>query len=736
MKTAFITLILIISYTNYAQTRITGQVTGDRHKPLTGVSISIKDSYDGATTDSTGHFQFSTSEKGAATLTATFVGYKNYEQPVTLAAGQLLEVDITMKEEINELNAVVITAGTFEASDEKKNTFLKPLDIATTASANADIAAALKTLPGTQQVGESGELFVRGGDGTETKQFIDGTLVTNPFFSGAPNIATRGRYSPFLFKGTVFSTGGYSALYGQALSSALILESIDLPDQSAASASISPLFLGGQFQQLAKNKRSSWGANYNYTNVTLYFGVVKQGPDYFRMPQFHTGDINFRVKTSQTGMLKFFASGGYSRLGLRNKDIDSVNLKNAFFLTNANLYGNITYREKMANRWKLNAGLAFSYNRDTILQQLQNASNLPVNNYPTYFSNKNFGLNSQSYFAEARAVLEHKFTGLNALRFGAENWYTHDVSQYNGYRLVLDDNLTSVFAEGDIYLTKNIAAKAGARLEHSTLLDKTNIAPRLSLAYKLNRQTQASLAYGIFYQKPERAYLFANADLNYLKATHYIASYQRVDVLHTFRLEAYYKKYEHLVRSTPDTSNGGSGFANGFEVFWRDKKLLKNVDYWISYSYLDTKRSYLNFPYSMTPNFAARHTANLVVKRFFQKLNTQFNANYQFATGRPYYDIAYSSSSNKFTVRDAGRTNSYNNLSMSANYLTNLGKAYTVVLLSVTNILGSNQVFGYNYSYNGLNKSAITPPAKRMIVIGAFLSWGIDRRDDAVNSNL
>jgi hypothetical protein len=33
-----------------------------------------------------------------------------------------------------------------------------------------------------------------------------------------------------LFKGTVFSTGGYSALYGQALSSALILESIDLPE--------------------------------------------------------------------------------------------------------------------------------------------------------------------------------------------------------------------------------------------------------------------------------------------------------------------------------------------------------------------------------------------------------------------------------------------------------------------------------------------------------------------------
>ncbi|MEI2740427.1 MAG: hypothetical protein V9F01_16765 [Chitinophagaceae bacterium] len=39
------------------------------------------------------------------------------------------------------------------------------------------------------------------------------------------------------------------------------------------------------------------------------------------------------------------------------------------------------------------------------------------------------------------------------------------------------------------------------------LLDKTNIAPRFSVAYKLGKGSQASLAYGIFYQDPERRYL-------------------------------------------------------------------------------------------------------------------------------------------------------------------------------------------------------------------------------------
>jgi hypothetical protein len=119
------------------------------------------------------------------------------------------------------------------------------LDIVTTASANADVTGAIKTLPGAQQVGESEGLFVRGGTAAETKTFIDGTLVNNFFYSSVPNVAQRGRFSPFIFKGTVFSAGGYSALYGQALSSALILESIDLPDRSSGNFSISPI--GGSY---------------------------------------------------------------------------------------------------------------------------------------------------------------------------------------------------------------------------------------------------------------------------------------------------------------------------------------------------------------------------------------------------------------------------------------------------------------------------------------------------------
>ncbi len=216
-----------------------------------------------------------------------------------------MQFDIILKEEPNELKAVVVSAGTFEASDTKRATVLNPIDIVTTASANADITAAIRTLPGTQQIGENEGLFVRGGTAQESKAFIDGTMVNNFYLSTVPDIAQRGRFNPFIFKGTVFSSGGYSALYGQALSSVLILESVDIPDRSSASLGISTVGLSGGLQKLNKAKSASWGIGYSYTNLLPYFKVVKQKPDYFRVPQFHNIETNFRMKTSKTGMLKY-----------------------------------------------------------------------------------------------------------------------------------------------------------------------------------------------------------------------------------------------------------------------------------------------------------------------------------------------------------------------------------------------------------------------------------------------
>ena len=735
----------MIGLVSFAQVTIKGVVKDNHSKPLPGVNISIKDSYDGATSDSSGRFSFITTEKGQQLLKATSIGYKGFEQTITIS-GAPITIDIILKEEITELKAVVLTAGTFEASDRKRATaVLEPLDIVTTASANGDITGALKTLPGAQQVGESEGLFVRGGTAAETKTFIDGTLVNNFFYSSVPNIAQFGRFSPFIFKGTVFSTGGYSALYGQALSSALILESIDLPDRSSANLGLSFLGVNGGYQHLSKDKKLSWGVSYSYTNLGLAFEVIKQRQDYSKVPTYHTADANFRIKTSKTGMLKYYGYFSNSTLAFTSRSIDSIGYYDEFAISNKNMYHNLNWRENLGKGWKVTAGISYTNNKDNIDGDMQDSDKQDVT--LGGLEEKKFSVDLEGDYFNAKLVMERKLKGLSAIRFGTEYNYAHDKSVYTRYTGdrypgIFKEYISSLFAEGDIYITNNVAAKVGTRLEYSSYLEKTNIAPRLSLAYKLGKGSQASVAYGIFYQDPERRYLPSAYPLTFMKATHYIAQFQKVANQQSFRAEIFYKKYDNLVKTDrvngieSAVSNEGFGDAKGIEFFWRDKKTIKNLDYWISYSYLDTERDYLNFPYAIAPNFAAKHTASLVLKKFVQKWKMNLNGAYNYASGRPYYHIGHDGTAYKFN--DRGEIPDYHNVSFAINYLPFIGKqnpkSYTVWVLQVSNIFNIKQTYGYQYSYNGLRKEAIVPTSRMFVYIGCFISFGVDRSDEVTNS--
>ncbi|HLI94000.1 MAG TPA: carboxypeptidase-like regulatory domain-containing protein, partial [Puia sp.] len=157
-------LLFFVTGTLIAQTRISGTVRDSKGHPIHGASIAVKNSYDGGVTDSLGAFHFTTSETGTDTITVSNIGYDPLERPVTLN-GTPVVLHLVLKEQLSELKAVTITAGSFSAGDSKRGAVLSSLDVATTAGSNADITAALKTLPGAQQVGEQEGLFIRGGAG-------------------------------------------------------------------------------------------------------------------------------------------------------------------------------------------------------------------------------------------------------------------------------------------------------------------------------------------------------------------------------------------------------------------------------------------------------------------------------------------------------------------------------------------------------------------------------------------
>jgi len=288
MKTIFqkvVGFLLMLSFTfSFSQIKISGKVTF-KNKGISEVNVTLKDTYDGATTDKDGIFSFETTEKGNQILTFSHPKYIEVEKNI-LIGNENITVNSEIKEQVSEIEAVVISAGAIEASDKKRATaLLTPIDIYTIAGADGQVSSALTYLPGVQKVGETEGLFIRGGTGTEAKIFMDGSLINNYFSNSVPGIAGRDRFNTSLFKGNIFSSGGYSALYGQALSGVLMLESVDLSDQSSYDIGVSPIFLNAGFQRLSEDKNHSYGASAGYSLLTPMRKIFNFNTDFTDGPQ-------------------------------------------------------------------------------------------------------------------------------------------------------------------------------------------------------------------------------------------------------------------------------------------------------------------------------------------------------------------------------------------------------------------------------------------------------------------
>ena len=192
-------------------------------------------------------------------------------------------------------------------------------------------------------------------------------------------------------------------------------------------------------------------------------------------------------------------------------------------------------------------GASYSTNLDKMQQQIQDHNNQPEQFPPSVFwmNAKNFHLNNLQNLGLGRAVFEKKISGLTAIRFGGEYWHTDYQPKSFTIRYSAKLIITLPVSRRAVYtFQKNWRADLGARFEHSSLIDKSDVAPRVSLAYKTGKASQVSVAYGIFYQKPESQQLYASTKMGFTKATHYIMNYQRNDNQRTLRIEAYYKQYE------------------------------------------------------------------------------------------------------------------------------------------------------------------------------------------------
>src|SRR5215208_1996477 len=154
-----------------------GGVVRDRAgEAIVGANVFVVGTLDGALSDSAGRFTIITTRRVIYTIAVRHTGFRNIS--VTVLDTGSHEVVLTLEAGAQRMTPVLVQAGRYAAADEP-GAVLTPLEIVTIPGTAADVNRAVQTLPGVQQVDEGTGLFVRGGDFTETRVFLnDGLLLT------------------------------------------------------------------------------------------------------------------------------------------------------------------------------------------------------------------------------------------------------------------------------------------------------------------------------------------------------------------------------------------------------------------------------------------------------------------------------------------------------------------------------------------------------------------------------
>ncbi len=700
-------ILILIAGPLFGQVQVSGTVFDQKNESIPGVNVWIKDSFDGASTAVDGTFSFTTDESDTLILKLSAVGFESEEILLTKTE----ELSFHLKAQVNELTAVSITAGSIEVTEKSKSVVMKPLDIVTTAGSLGDITGALATLPGTTTVGNDGRLFVRGGDATEVGIFFDGLRVGNAYGTTAGNVPTRNRFSPMLFKGTFFSTGGYSAEFGDALSSVLSLETVDRPVRNQTDLSF--MSVGGSVSSTFVGEKQSVTAEAAYFDLGPYQNLVEQNFDWEKAPKGIDGQLVYRHDLGKDGIIKGFLMGSRGEMALWQKEVGSEDRGYLFDIQNDFVFANATYELPTDKNWLFEGGASYSGNVDRF--------NLDT----AQFTQEN-----RLFHIKQKAT--HYFSESFKLKMGAEVFATDylEKDEVRGWERGFDDFRSSGWLESEWYLSTRWTVRVGVRGSHFTESKTSRLEPRIAAAFRPYEEGTISLAAGQFSQPQYNTLRVVEPGISPSQADHLQLSYQHANQKRTIRAEVYYKDYQNLgVNERGEFLSTGEGYARGFDLFYRERSLLKNADFWVTYSYVDSKRRFGSFESQVRPSFAPVHNFSAVVKYWIGDLKSQVGGTFAWNSGMPYDSPNRPGEMESFSPDFAS-------LSLNWSYLY---RQNLIIHASVSNVLGRDNVFGYQYANtpdsNGFyDRAPIRQTAPFFAFIGVFWTISSDKSANQLNN--
>ncbi len=673
-------LVLVAAGTSsFAQSygTITGKVVDAANRSLQMAQVQIIELARGDVADSTGRFKIDRLAPGAYRVHASLIGYEPAEQTARVSSNAVTDIQFRLTEKAIEVSGVEVKAerlwekGLTRASVVGTEE-MQAEEIVTIPGALDDPTRAVQIFSGTTSGGDyHGLLAVRGGSPDQSQVITDGVVLPNPYRFRLSLGGGLSAINPNTIRDLHLHLGGYSAEYGNALSTILEIDS--------RSGSRDRLHLQGTVNATDMNALTEGplpgglGAFIFSARRTYYDLIVNKFAKTENATYPFFSEFSGAVTLEPTSFDRILLSIGRNREGaeLVNELASGTGLTEKVTSHTAR----VTWRRLFGERLQLNTRLA--YYKDVTDYRATETDTLLTYDPNSPADTLKYEVNEREF--ETMDSREVNLVLSETIRYktGAESWLTGGFSitkipadmtfssRGRSFRMARIESprrvefdetsrYSAAFLELSTKASEKLEMRLGARYDHSTLIHNGAVSPRMSMWYQLDEQTSIEGAWGVFYQYPNPLSVYTrsipvdlsqNLDkLSPEKSTHTLFTLRRQfgGNYHT-RLQTYYKDIDHIILPIDEysflPSNRGRGRAYGFELIVEKKDLGQDfITGLITYSYGNAKYRELDTDEWFRFKYDRRHSLNALAQVRLGR-GWHFNSLAQFSSGLPFTNV-------------------------------------------------------------------------------------------------
>jgi hypothetical protein len=733
-------LILILSAFVYSQKSVaSGTIWGklsdlDTKAPLIGANILLLSTIYGAATDLEGNYLIENVPVGSYSLEFSYIGYQTVTKTDIIVRPQRITV-VNADLQILPVSSdeVVVTAGYFPKVGDQRLSVINfsREEIRRAPGSAGDVSRIILGLPSLAKMNDqSNNLIVRGGSPLENTFYIDNMEIPN--INHFPTQGASGGALSLLnvdfIEDVKFYTGGFSAVYGDKLSSIMDLRfregnrqeydvQLDLNFAGFGGIAEGPLF----------SQKGSWLVSARRSYLDMLVDLVNVGST--MAPRY--GDYQSKLVFDPHPSHQFILLGVFG--DEHNRPDRQTAIENDMVY-----YGNQdNYQNMLGGNWRvLWSGRGYS-NTSISYSSAKYAEDF----YETGSGYPMIRNRSLEQTLTLRNLNHLKLNTHHSFEFGAETKflksdYDNLYAEYSDAfgqtvpAVMVAETVSEQKAAGFVsyifQLALPLTATLGLRADYFSYNQKYNFSPRFSFSWQVSSRFVINGATGLYYQNLP-LYLTAiyqgDRSLKDLYSTHYIAGAEYLISAETrFTIEIYQKNYQNFPIDTTQPSlflldelyyregygfnkeqisSVGKAYSRGIELMIQ-KKLAKDFYGLASASYFRTR--YCGADQMWRDRIFDNRLILSVEGGYKPNSRWEFSLRWIYAGGRPYtqYDVAASQEANQAildnSMVNASRYPAYHSLNVRGDRRFHFSGSNLIFYLSVWNTYNRKNVSSYYWN--------------------------------------